>query len=426
VIFWRSSIIARIWFLVIFFHSMVYIFWSLFSVFPDAINIDPRRFVQAATLLDAIFLAGVLAYTFRTEKSDRLVAQESSIDNLRMARDIEQAKSNFVSTVSHDLHGPVRAIGFFAESLNGKVQPEEQLAVQRITENVETVSALLNSIIKLSETDAKRQLVWEETSLSRIFYTLKNEFDPVARRKNLALYFEDVDCSIQTDSVSFSQVLRNLIENAIKYTSEGSVDILVEEYADVVSVSVSDTGRGIPQGKLTDVFDEFYQVSKLDDEGVGLGLSIVARLTRLLNIDVNVSSVVGRGSKFELRIPKLPLEQAEREVTQRGRQPMLNLIGTVISDYDPLFTNIVRQLQDWGVSMIEGARPVDKVDFVLVDGNAHGLRLAKDFGSNVWVLVFSEVDDFDLPDDRYVAISRDIAPMQLRAIMQRILKSVTR
>ena len=425
VVFWQSSIVARYWFLVIFFHSLIYILWTLLSAFPDVLGMDLNRFVQAATLLDAIFLAGILAYTLRTQKSERLMAQELSIENLRLARDVEQAKSNFVSTVSHDLHGPVRAIGFFAESLKETMPQEGQLGLQRIRENVETVSTLLNSMTRLSEVDAQRRLVMEETPLSKIFYTLKNEFDPVARGKNLALNFPDVSCGVQTDPVAFSQILRNLIENAIKYTTNGSVDILVKEYDNLVSLSVADTGKGISARDLRSIFDEFYQVSQKDGDGVGLGLSICARLTKLLNIEINVSSAVHKGSRFELRIPKIVLNPLEAKVIHPNIKSSLSLIGAALGDDDPRLVGIAQQLQAWGVNMIQDAKPVYKVDFVLVAGGARGVNLAKDYDSNVWVLVVGSVDDFDFSEVRHIGIATAIEPMQLRAIMQRILKSVS-
>lgn len=417
--YWKSSKVARYWFLVIFTHSAGFIFWTALSGNPNTTGIEGKPFLQLVTVFDALMICGVLAYMYRVERSERLLAQELGVENLRLARDIEQAKGNFISTVSHDLHGPVRAIGFFAETLRDKVSADGKLGLQRIEENVETVSTLLDSLVRLSESESHHKLSIQQTRLSRILYTLKNEFAPIARAKGLTLSIPNSALYAATDAVALSQVLRNLIDNAIKYTDKGSVEVLLAERDDYVSVRVSDTGRGIAADNLTKVFEEFYQVSSRDSEGVGLGLSIVARLTRLLGIEIEVSSVVQEGSRFEMLIPK---SQAEVESPKAITQPYaasLNVTGLVLDDGAANVEGVLAQLKGWGVTLVSGDAPNEGFDFVVASTDS---TAAWADWSGKTVLLVGKVNGFVPPSDFHLLIPANVSPMKLRSIMQRIVR----
>jgi len=421
--YWRTSVIAKYWFLVIFTHSVALIFWSVVSGSPQVYDIDPKRLIQAVTVFDAFMLCAILAYAYRVERTQRLEAQELSVENLRLASDIEQAKANFVSTVSHDLHGPVRAIGFFAETLRGNVEVAHATSVQRIEENVATVTALLESLVRFSEADAHRHLSMEPTELGHILYTLKNEFDPIARAKGLRLSIPDSQLSLVTDPVALSQVLRNLIENAIKYTEEGSVSVRFEEREAMISVSVVDTGRGIPSAQLAKVFDEFYQVSRHDSEGVGLGLSIVARLTKIMGIEMNVSSVVGQGSEFEILIPRHLKASPEVNPITQSIAGRINLLAYVYDETDDGLTAVAGFLDGWGVDLGSDTERLERADFLLVPGTSEGVRWVNQQANDKWTLVIGTVSGFQMPNRRIVVLPADVEAIKLRAVMQRILKS---
>ena len=424
VVYWNKSRVARFWFLAIIIHSLGLILWTLAGNFPDAYAIEPKRIVQFAVLLDSILLSSILAYSFRIERSERLEAQDLSVENLRYARDLEQAKSNFIATVGHDLHGPVRAIGFFAESLRPITNEAGQLGLQRIEENVETVSALLDSLVRMAETESHRQLEISETDLAATFYTLKNEFEPLARAKGLQLVVPDQHITLRTDPVALSQILRNLIQNAIKYTHRGEVVVSLAETDVAVHVTVADTGEGIAPDRIEKVFDEFYQVSSNDSEGVGLGLSIVARLTQLLGIGINVSSTINKGSRFEIVIPR----QA-RDVTMRdwadpnGLASVRDLTGVIVNSESPELAAVVGHLQTWGVTLVEYPDSVDKPDFYLVSEEFRTIRQVTMKAKDAWVLSVGANTGNGFPARQFVAIESNIEPMQLRAIMQRISKS---
>lgn len=414
---WRTSKIAVYWFLVIFSHSIALLIWTAFSSNPDALPLEPKSLIQLVTLFDAIMICGVLAYTYRIERDERIAAQGLSVENLRLARDIEQAKANFVSTVSHDLHGPVRAIRSFTELLHKKIAGDGQTELQRIDENVETVSNLIDSLVKFSQGDAHRQLSIEETSLAKILYTIKNEYEPVARAKGIVLSVPDSDVSIETDPVAFSQVLRNLIDNAIKYTDDGTVGVLLDDEGDRVMITVADTGKGIASENMQKIFDEFYQVSSNDSEGVGLGLSIVARLTKLLGIKLNVSSDVGFGTQFELLVPKT--SRSGQAILEQSLDQEFGLVAAVYKGETDRLDQVVQLLRQWGVEIAETES--ESTNLLVAPGTEDGLKWAQQRDAGQWILLVGEVVGFAPPSDKFVILPAEAEPMMLRSAVQRIL-----
>lgn len=420
--FWRSGPVAKFWFLVILSQSLVLIFWTVHSTNPELAAIDPKRLVQFVMVVCAVLLCVVLAYTYRLERNERLTAQDIGVENLRLASDIQQAKANFISTVSHDLHGPVRAIGFFAEALRGKTSEDGAVNVQRIEENVQTVTSLLDTLVRFSDVQTHEQLAITNVRLGQILYTLKNEFDPIARNRGLQLVVPSSELQVRTDAVALSQVLRNLIENALKYTDSGSVEVQVSEYDGGVCIAVVDTGRGISGKDLSRVFDEFYQVSKGSGDGVGLGLSIVARLTQLLDIKMNVKSKVGEGSQFELMIPREPTDQTDKRPITQAFATGISLSALVFDEAADELTKVAEYLDNWGVTLEVDLHSLEHCDLLLVPGTPEGIRRLNQINvGKKWVLLVGELSGFSVPGEHVIKLPSDVEPMRLRAVIQRIL-----
>ncbi len=364
--YWNRSSIVRYWFLGLMLHS-----WALIAMIVmgsgSTLPFEPYNIVQLATVIDSILFSWILGYSFNQAQEERILAQQKSVEHLRLANDIEQAKSNFVATVGHDLHGPVGAIRNFTAGLRGVVPTESQRDLDRIDDNVTTITELLDSLLALSRTDSiGKDMKLERTDLNQILTNMKTEFLPKAITKGLALEVDvPSDCFVSSNRVALSQVLRNLIENAIKYTHEGSVNVSVDDSGDQVVVAVRDTGKGVASGQLSRIFDDFYQVDK-STGGVGLGLSIVARLTRQLGVTMEVESNPGEGSCFTLYIEKLAPEVAPNET----EEPELDI--DIIWAGDPgIVARTVELIRGWGaetyqVDSLAGRLPVVP-DLVVAD-----------------------------------------------------------
>jgi CheY-like chemotaxis protein/anti-sigma regulatory factor (Ser/Thr protein kinase) len=143
-------------------------------------------------------------------------------------------------------------------------------------------------------------------SLTVAFEDLAREFAPDAAAKNLRLEFSDTQVVMSTDRTLFTQLLENLIGNALKYTEQGYVRISQAAEPDALVLKIEDSGVGIPGDKVERIFDEYYQIGPQGTQrlGVGLGLAIVREVSRLLGYSVSVASTLGEGTCVSVRIPR--------------------------------------------------------------------------------------------------------------------------
>jgi len=165
---------------------------------------------------------------------------------------------------------------------------------------------MLNALLDITRLESgaiKPELA--PVALNAIFSDLHREFQPLASAKRLVFAIPETATAINTDRILFTQLLRNVIGNSLKYTAAGSVRVNLNTEADALTIDVVDTGIGIPEDKLDRVFDEYYQVDTQGSKrsGVGLGLAIVREVSRLLGYSVAVTSRVGSGTQVRIRIP---------------------------------------------------------------------------------------------------------------------------
>jgi two-component system, sensor histidine kinase len=142
--------------------------------------------------------------------------------------------------------------------------------------------------------------------IATVFESVRREFAPVAESKGLELTVEPAEDSVRSDPALVEQILKNLVSNAVKYTRAGRVEVRCRREDTALRIEILDTGVGIPAAQLAYIYDEFYQVgvpTNSSREGYGLGLSIVQRLVKLLNVRLEVISEVGKGSVFTLLLP---------------------------------------------------------------------------------------------------------------------------
>ena len=222
-----------------------------------------------------------------------------------------QSKSEFLSTVSHEIRTPMNAvIGLTNLLLDESPNLNQQEKLETLKFSAENLLALINDILDYNKIEAgKVEFEEVEFNLKHVCMNLKKSLDIQAKEKGLRLkviFDEDIPDLIIGDTVRLSQILYNLLSNALKFTSQGSVKLiveLVEEKKDntVICFSVIDTGIGIPEDKQDKIFEQFEQ-SSLDITrkygGTGLGLSITKRLLELQNSHINLKSKPGEGSNF--------------------------------------------------------------------------------------------------------------------------------
>lgn len=228
----------------------------------------------------------------------------------QQAEQANLAKTRFLAAASHDLRQPIQAINLFKDALGRTGLSEEQKSIARLLSmSVHSLSELLYSLLDISRLDAgmvkPRQ---EAVEVEYLFKAIDDEFSTLARQRNLRFkfFYPSRGMTLVTDPGLLLSVLRNLIDNAFKYTVEGGVLVAVRKRNGRGVIQVWDTGIGIDPRYGERIFDECFQVGNpMQDrsKGLGIGLSIARRTARLLNGDVTFRSLQGRGTVFEINLP---------------------------------------------------------------------------------------------------------------------------
>jgi signal transduction histidine kinase/CheY-like chemotaxis protein len=248
---------------------------------------------------------------------------------LERARAAEKARSMFFSIVSHDIRTPLNAILGYSELLQKDAtnQANRDEALKSIRSSGTTLLQLVNDVLDLAKMDAgKMTLRPEPVLLNQLTDEVFSSFSRTAGEKGIKLV--NLTKSVPTvmiDGHRFRQILFNLIGNAVKFTSEGSVTVAASYAGGTLDVSVSDTGCGIASDMLTHVLNPFVQVQDPTHAadragGTGLGLSICRRLVEVMGGEIYVRSELGKGSTFMVKIPGV--EVAEGGVVNSLTQPL--------------------------------------------------------------------------------------------------------
>lgn len=242
------------------------------------------------------------------EIAERQRAEGAERHARALAEEANAAKSIFLAAASHDLRQPFQGLRLYLEVLKRELTTEKQRDVGRhLSTILDGAQELLDTLMNLSalETGMVEPHI-QCCDLQALIDPIARESRIVAQRKGLELRVHP--CSgidAMTDAVLFSRVLRNLVTNAIRHTGTGGILIGCRPRRDHVRIEVWDTGPGILEDKLAEVFGAFYQVrnrQQLLGKGLGLGLWIVARTAQLLQHEIGVRSRVGRGSVFWITV----------------------------------------------------------------------------------------------------------------------------
>ncbi len=216
-------------------------------------------------------------------------------------------KTRFLAAASHDLLQPLNAARLYAASLVERTHAGDEARMARnIDTSLNSVEEILSALIDLSRMDAGRlEPEFSAVSLTEIFERVQIEFEPMARAKGLDLRIVGTSAWVHTDRRLLRRLLQNLISNALKYTEKGRVVVGVRRRGGNFTVQVTDTGLGIEASHHALIFKEFQRVNghAHREPGLGLGLSIVERIGRILDVEIGLRSNLGAGSSFWVILP---------------------------------------------------------------------------------------------------------------------------
>lgn len=284
------------------------------------------------------------------EEKNMLIAER----NAEIQRKVEELalstkyKSEFLANMSHELRTPLNSIlllsRLMAENPDENLNEDQVESAKVIQSSGTSLLTLIDEILDLAKIESGKMTLEHQTiMLGDVVKDLKNLFDPILKQKSLQFNIiidEDVKKTIETDRLRLDQVLRNLLSNAAKFTSKGSITLHIKndpKQKDFVVFSVKDTGIGIPADKQNVIFEAFQQAdgsTRRKFGGTGLGLSISREIARLLGGELTLSSKENEGSDFSLIIPVI--KKDDIEITEADQN-----IVEIIKDDAEIIQNIL-------------------------------------------------------------------------------------
>jgi two-component system, OmpR family, phosphate regulon sensor histidine kinase PhoR len=238
---------------------------------------------------------------------------EKTKSDIEYLKRLQRMRSEFLANVSHELRTPIFAIqGYIETLLNGAINDENvnKNFLSKANQHTLSLNNLLNDLIDISMIESgEMRMSFRYFKIDEYLRSLVNEFVPVANEKNLELVFHPCNENLQLfgDKERLRQVIVNLINNAIKYTEAGKIEVFVEEEPKFGRIIVRDTGVGIPEDDVNRIFERFYRVDKARSRavgGTGLGLAIVKHIIEAHGSKIQVESVFREGSEFSFRLKK--------------------------------------------------------------------------------------------------------------------------
>ena len=320
-------------------------------------------FVALLLLLYAMIMIG-FATNFSREvttgiairfENQELVAKLEAAS--RKAEAANKAKSQFLAAASHDLRQPLHALSLYRAAL--KLQSRDSASIEiagYISEALGSTRALVDSLLDISKLDAGAvHPALQRVSVRALIEHIEADYLPVARERQLSFRTAPVDETIETDPVLLEQIVRNLVDNALKYTVAGGVTLRAEVIERTVRIAVEDTGPGIHESERERIFEEFYQIGNPERDrakGLGLGLAIVRRLTRLLGLDLQLETTAGRGSTFAVTIACVAEKPPEFDAPKApavADSAALHGAGVLVIDDEPsVRAGMLTLLESWG------------------------------------------------------------------------------
>ena len=347
-------------------------------------------------------LACILGYAYRTSQLRSEEQLNRSMNNLREEVEIrrtaemkalagERAKSTFLATVSHELRTPLNGVIGAGQLLaTHELDNEKRELVDIITTSGELLMEVINNVLDLSRLDeGKLELKISPVNLVHTVEACLAPMRVICKDKRVSLNLhtaEGVPSWVLTDGTRVQQILMNLVGNAVKFTPEGRIDVFLDRKDGDIVLSIKDTGIGIAEDKLQQIFDPFVQADSSVDRrygGSGLGLTVVQRLTRLFRGDIDLQSELGVGTTFTLCLP-----MQECEAPEVKPDPMPKLVDDLKSKTAQLLS----------LAQSEASAPKHAVTVLVTDDNIVNRKVANKLLQKLGCEVIEAADGLEALD----------------------------
>lgn len=409
---------------------------NAFSLFETAISLDQQVRNRTQQLKQALQ---------SLEKTNGSLSQAK----LR-AEAASSLKSSVLISVTHDLLQPLNAARLTLSALEETIpSPKGLVLTEQIDRSLATLEDLLRTLLDISRLDAGvLRPEFRPVAISALFEVLRQEFTPVAAKRQLVLKIRPCTATVLSDPMMLRRILQNLLANALRYTQRGSVLMGCRLKGANVSIEVHDTGPGIPEAQREGIFMEFQrgETSVGDNAGIGLGLSIVRRFATELGHEIHLKSHLGRGSMFGVTVPR---STAPEEVAS-GRAPVLPAFGGMDGAKILLIENdlasaegLANLLEKWGCDVAiaksaadarDSIRALDEVPDVIVadlhlDNGETGIeaveQIRNEIKTNVPAIIvtadYSPKAASDAASFGHELLKKPIKPAEMRSLLSFLL-----
>ena len=282
-----------------------------------------------------------------------IIARKATEEAKKRTEEIMESRHKLLLSVSHDIKSPLSSILGYLELMEiDAAQNEEKRVISSMKNSADHILSLLTNLLNFSKLDqGKESLITSEFCVNKLCNDLNEMFSPLAKNKHLTFIYNnylDNDTFIKSDALKIKQILSNILSNAIKYTIDGKVYFNVRHEDNYLIFKISDEGIGIPKDKLDEIFKPFSRIDNNESliEGNGFGLFVVKGLIDLLNGEINVSSELGKGSEFIIKLPVEFIDKKEiKEISTDIQKIKSNIkLNILVIDDDKTLLSVIESM----------------------------------------------------------------------------------
>ncbi|MBB3191344.1 hybrid sensor histidine kinase/response regulator [Halomonas cerina] len=392
----------------------------------------------------------------RQENRVRAEAEQALRQAKQVAEDANASKTRFLAAASHDLLQPLNAARLFTSALSQEMDAVDmKRTIGHIDNSLQAAEELLSTLLDISKLDAGALIPRRSHfALADIFEPLRAEFEVMAEDRGLDLVVVPTRQWVDSDAQMLRRIIQNFLSNAIRYTQEGRVLLGGRRHGDRLSIQVWDSGPGIPEAKQAEIFQEFRRLDqasrhKESEKGLGLGLSIADRMSRVLDHPIRIRSWEGHGTMFAVSVPMVAARSREHtDQAPAVRKAGNKLAGKRILCIDNeslILEGMKAMLSGWGCEVfiatsIGGAKSVLRhldgdPDAILadyhLDNEVTGLMALEALGERLEGAVPGIVITADRTEEvaeeirrsGYQMLLKPVRPAALRALLTRTLQA---
>ena len=371
------------------------------------------------------------------------------------AEQANQSKSKFLAAASHDIRQPLQSIILFANALERHVTDADGKAkLANLELGLDTLKVLLDALLDISRMESGAiDISIEDIPFNHFLEQIEAAYQPVATGRGLSFsVYATRELVVRSDRLLLGRMIRNIVENALRFTDEGGVEIVCAARSGKVLLKIKDTGIGIPKDHISRIWDEFHQVGNAErnrTQGIGLGLAIVRRLSGLLHHHIEITSEVGRGSTFSIELP-LGSEAREHCLAAPVAENVAVHLGTgrlalVVDDDAIVLMGLRAMLKEWDFDVLTTAstdqmldllsRQSREPDLIIADyhlrqgkfGTEAIARIREHCGKNIPGVILTGETGAECQQDaeahKLDIIYKPVTPRQLTRVVDKLLSS---